>query len=202
MPSRSACSSSCGLANGPCRRDTVVRNYRYAALSSDFSLTTIRGSLCSRKPTPNRHPPRGEGGGNLEPCVCYFNLVDRRSYLQDGCPIPHRIDDRAGDRERIEASKRATAPPFKDCTLFCLRGRSGSLECRLFARLMLRWALLCCCPSICFALTSLQRPLAFSPVRPRFLRTSRDRKSTRLNSSHPSISYAVFCLKKKIIRQI
>src|SRR5690348_18115333 len=27
--------------------------------------------------------------------------------------------------------------------------------------------------------------------------TERDRKSTRLNSSHPSISYAVFCLKKK-----
>src|SRR3712207_8166280 len=30
--------------------------------------------------------------------------------------------------------------------------------------------------------------------------TSRDRKSTRLNSSHANISYAVFCLKKK--RQI
>src|SRR5690348_17915815 len=29
------------------------------------------------------------------------------------------------------------------------------------------------------------------------LGTARDRKSTRLNSSHPSISYAVFCLKKK-----
>src|SRR5690348_17510358 len=28
-------------------------------------------------------------------------------------------------------------------------------------------------------------------------RAERDRKSTRLNSSHPSISYAVFCLKKK-----
>src|SRR5207249_7821282 len=28
-------------------------------------------------------------------------------------------------------------------------------------------------------------------------RGSRDRKSTRLNSSHVSISYAVFCLKKK-----
>src|SRR5258708_11590013 len=27
--------------------------------------------------------------------------------------------------------------------------------------------------------------------------TSRDRKSTRLNSSHQIISYAVFCLKKK-----
>src|SRR5690348_17680826 len=30
-----------------------------------------------------------------------------------------------------------------------------------------------------------------------FFHVSRDRKSTRLNSSHPSISYAVFCLKKK-----
>src|SRR5438876_3785493 len=29
------------------------------------------------------------------------------------------------------------------------------------------------------------------------LRDYTDRKSTRLNSSHPSISYAVFCLKKK-----
>src|SRR5437867_5254242 len=30
-------------------------------------------------------------------------------------------------------------------------------------------------------------------------RTHRDRKSTRLNSSHRTISYAVFCLKKKTI---
>src|SRR3712207_8940635 len=29
------------------------------------------------------------------------------------------------------------------------------------------------------------------------LRGERDRKSTRLNSSHANISYAVFCLKKK-----
>src|SRR3712207_8636667 len=29
-------------------------------------------------------------------------------------------------------------------------------------------------------------------------RGDRDRKSTRLNSSHANISYAVFCLKKKI----
>src|SRR4051794_41680275 len=48
-----------------------------------------------------------------------------------------------------------------------------------------------------------------SPARPRDRRAqhrcgqlgrgdrARDRKSTRLNSSHPSISYAVFCLKKK-----
>src|SRR5258707_5109104 len=31
---------------------------------------------------------------------------------------------------------------------------------------------------------------------------SRDRKSTRLNSSHANISYAVFCLKKKKLTSI
>src|SRR5688572_32260009 len=31
----------------------------------------------------------------------------------------------------------------------------------------------------------------------RLVRAKRDRKSTRLNSSHSQISYAVFCLKKK-----
>src|SRR5689334_25000291 len=42
-----------------------------------------------------------------------------------------------------------------------------------------------------------------APARPRFSRATfprsreADRKSTRLNSSHSSISYAVFCLKKK-----
>src|SRR5438067_9674187 len=30
----------------------------------------------------------------------------------------------------------------------------------------------------------------------------RDRKSTRLNSSHVSISYAVFCLKKKSVLEV
>src|SRR5438067_8904049 len=33
-------------------------------------------------------------------------------------------------------------------------------------------------------------------------RSSADRKSTRLNSSHVSISYAVFCLKKKKHRHV
>src|SRR5438445_3534187 len=33
-------------------------------------------------------------------------------------------------------------------------------------------------------------------------RSSIDRKSTRLNSSHANISYAVFCLKKKKKREI
>src|SRR5688572_32119423 len=34
-------------------------------------------------------------------------------------------------------------------------------------------------------------------VRQRLQRCATDRKSTRLNSSHSQISYAVFCLKKK-----
>src|SRR5689334_24816774 len=38
---------------------------------------------------------------------------------------------------------------------------------------------------------------AFSPTPEPLLPLSPDRKSTRLNSSHSSISYAVFCLKKK-----
>src|SRR2546422_4321592 len=35
------------------------------------------------------------------------------------------------------------------------------------------------------------------PLRPLLEKTWKDRKSTRLNSSHGYISYAVFCLKKK-----
>src|SRR3712207_7402925 len=37
---------------------------------------------------------------------------------------------------------------------------------------------------------------------PQFCTAFRDRKSTRLNSSHANISYAVFCLKKKKICNI
>src|SRR5438876_4891329 len=40
-------------------------------------------------------------------------------------------------------------------------------------------------------------PSSSSPPRPSASPRMRDRKSTRLNSSHPSTSYAVFCLKKK-----
>src|SRR5690625_5824603 len=43
----------------------------------------------------------------------------------------------------------------------------------------------------------LPRPRHRLSERPRQRRTWRDRKSTRLNSSHVAISYAVFCLKKK-----
>src|SRR2546430_7743945 len=42
----------------------------------------------------------------------------------------------------------------------------------------------------------LSRPNSFQHVRER-IELDQDRKSTRLNSSHSQISYAVFCLKKK-----
>src|SRR3712207_8481062 len=43
---------------------------------------------------------------------------------------------------------------------------------------------------------------AFSGNPPWELIEEGDRKSTRLNSSHANISYAVFCLKKKIEKKI
>src|SRR5579872_6995962 len=42
-----------------------------------------------------------------------------------------------------------------------------------------------------------RRPACQPPAATRRVPTKRDRKSTRLNSSHVRISYAVFCLKKK-----
>src|SRR4051794_28734824 len=61
---------------------------------------------------------------------------------------------------------------------------------------------------IAFAIVAMTITLAavYAPIAFQTGRTGRlfvefalslDRKSTRLNSSHPSISYAVFCLKKK-----
>src|SRR5690625_6869693 len=41
-------------------------------------------------------------------------------------------------------------------------------------------------------------PFAWTPIRVAII-IAADRKSTRLNSSHVAISYAVFCLKKKSI---
>src|SRR5207245_9950992 len=46
-------------------------------------------------------------------------------------------------------------------------------------------------------LTAATIPRVTSHLSPMVSRWKRDRKSTRLNSSHGSISYAVFCLKKK-----
>src|SRR3712207_7114968 len=42
-----------------------------------------------------------------------------------------------------------------------------------------------------------RHPPASAAIRATSSPSARDRKSTRLNSSHANISYAVFCLKKK-----
>src|SRR6266542_4239186 len=54
-----------------------------------------------------------------------------------------------------------------------------------------RWTPGCCWPGRCWLAS-----------RCRLRGRRRDRKSTRLNSSHGSISYAVFCLKKKKTKSI
>src|SRR2546427_6153611 len=51
-------------------------------------------------------------------------------------------------------------------------------------------------PTTLLALDAARVPLSLDELARR-LRLRRDRKSTRLNSSHSQISYAVFCLKKK-----
>src|SRR6266571_520304 len=79
-------------------------------------------------------------------------------------------------------------------------GDSGEVICPFFFFLMIRRP-----PrSTLFPYTTLFRsrargaPLRAGGARRRRHRSgARDRKSTRLNSSHMSISYAVFCLKKK-----
>src|SRR3712207_8909821 len=50
-------------------------------------------------------------------------------------------------------------------------------------------------PRSCGRRTAAFRPVASNSVEGVF--SEADRKSTRLNSSHANISYAVFCLKKK-----
>src|SRR5207302_10169597 len=67
--------------------------------------------------------------------------------------------------------------------------------CRESACARLRW-------SVFRGLRQKARSVHLLPQRPRRrgARSAGDRKSTRLNSSHVKISYAVFCLKKKRIR--
>src|SRR5207302_9065107 len=53
-------------------------------------------------------------------------------------------------------------------------------------------------PLSCFPfLRNIRRSGPYCCTRPASANISQDRKSTRLNSSHVKISYAVFCLKKK-----
>src|SRR5260221_1664901 len=57
------------------------------------------------------------------------------------------------------------------------------------------------CTTGCAPSAPIRRRTSGSAAPRRSSRAARDRKSTRLNSSHTVISYAVFCLKKKKKRQ-
>src|SRR5690348_7097796 len=52
-------------------------------------------------------------------------------------------------------------------------------------------------PKVAVLILEITNGGAFAITWPTSFKFPSDRKSTRLNSSHPSISYAVFCLKKK-----
>src|SRR5699024_12366506 len=73
-----------------------------------------------------------------------------------------------------------------DALPICRKGRPTKVDDSSRHRMGAR--LFCCRGRYC------HRPAMAGLLRLRF---HRDRKSTRLNSSHVSISYAVFCLKKK-----
>src|SRR3712207_7158683 len=79
----------------------------------------------------------------------------------------------------IRRPPRSTLFPYT--TLFRSVGTSGRAELRVSLAM-----------ASAFACPPLTRPTAEDGVV-----MNRDRKSTRLNSSHANISYAVFCLKKK-----
>src|SRR5258707_12879293 len=56
-------------------------------------------------------------------------------------------------------------------------------------------------PLAASAMAARAKASGFVPGAYLFLEQGKDRKSTRLNSSHANISYAVFCLKKKKIKE-
>src|SRR5260221_2840093 len=91
-----------------------------------------------------------------------------------------------------------SSPLFPSTPLF----RSRRLRCRPFvacrdrARDRRRVVWLLCRGDIVFPADNLGRTL-FRTHRPTASEGPEDRKSTRLNSSHTVISYAVFCLQKK-----
>src|SRR5690242_21216336 len=90
----------------------------------------------------------------------------------------------------IRRPPRSTLFPYT--TLF----RSGDIKYQEFARKLIDWLVTKCVED-----DGTVRPV-MDRKSGKFGETSmwyaqKDRKSTRLNSSHMSISYAVFCLKKK-----
>src|SRR5258707_8398190 len=85
----------------------------------------------------------------------------------------------------IRRPPRSTLFPYT--TLFRSSGRTQGRRYRFRAHAATRRARQGPQGPLCYAVAAAARPAA----------ATADRKSTRLNSSHANISYAVFCLKKK-----
>src|SRR5258708_21315738 len=89
----------------------------------------------------------------------------------------------------IRRPPRSTLFPYT--TLFRSSGHVGTLRQNFFLRIGIPHAVLCAGSG--GSLFGKRRDQATLRIE----RSDQDRKSTRLNSSHQIISYAVFCLKKK-----
>src|SRR3712207_7093610 len=98
----------------------------------------------------------------------------------------------------IRRPPRSTLFPYT--TLFRSRREAGRMHTRRLRLLLGVLWLLQACAALPTGPRVLVVPRAGTPLEA-FQRDDRecqgDRKSTRLNSSHANISYAVFCLKKK-----
>src|SRR5690242_21393856 len=95
----------------------------------------------------------------------------------------------------------AAAPvprPSKEFTIILPSGKQSLLSSYRGKVVMVAYMFTTCphCQALSKVITKLQSELG--PRGFQALGVALDRKSTRLNSSHMSISYAVFCLKKKI----
>src|SRR5207249_6745505 len=123
-------------------------------------------------------------------CDCWIERQGRRFPLSTQCYTPG-VTSPDGER-RLETFSPTPWPSW----LFRLEDDT-EVEQQLFvprgsARVILSWRLRTPAPGVRLVV----RPFLSG----RDYHALQDRKSTRLNSSHVSISYAVFCLKKKKTR--
>src|SRR3712207_7436732 len=99
----------------------------------------------------------------------------------------------------IRRPPRSTLFPYTTLFRSVLENRQGS-EHKQSIRAAAIWSVVWTVIALAFALVYWvwRGPDHASEYLTGFVLERRDRKSTRLNSSHANISYAVFCLKKKI----
>src|SRR5699024_12548221 len=97
----------------------------------------------------------------------------------------------------LRLCRRSLSPLFPYTTLFRSFKYSPTNQLRVISFYCLFMLLFCYFFSILLRVW-LKLPLPYPTIFIGFTKIEKkDRKSTRLNSSHDSISYAVFCLKKK-----